>query len=462
MKDLAVFVVEKALEMGAEYADIRIELVDTVRLKISNGVVEKSPIGYSVGAGITVLSNGSWGFSTSTKLDKERLLDAVEFAVKVAKSVGDRTKEKVKLVDVEAVEDRIVKLGKKKLSDIPVDEKLELALEADRRMRNFDPRVKTGEVTYTEWYGRKVFYSSLGSYIEWEFSRCYSSFNAVASENGKIQSFITRIAHYGGYEGFESQKPLEKALEAARKACNLLKAVPVKGGRYTVIADPEHIGVFAHEAVGHACEADLVIAGESVLAGKLGEKIGSDLVTIYDDSTIDWWGSEKYDDEGVKTQKRKLIDRGVLVGYMLNRESAAKLGMKPNGSARAMTFKHKPIVRMSNTYIAPGDYNFEELLEDIELGVYVKGSRGGQVNPAVGGFQFNAQEAYLIEKGEITKPLLDVSLSGVILETLKNVDAVGKDLSLDVGFCGKDGQAIPVGDGGPHVRIRNVVVGGRA
>ena len=156
-----------------------------------------------------------------------------------------------------------------------------------------------------------------------------------------------------------------------------------------------------------------------------------------------------------------LIERGTLKTFITNRESAFKLGLKPNGGARAEAYNHRPLVRMTNTYIAPGDWFFDEMLEEIKYGVYVSGSRGGQVDTALGTFQFNAQYACLIENGKLTKPLLDVSLSGFTLETLKNIDAVGKDFQLvGVGFCGKNGQEVPVSDGGPHVRIRGVVVGG--
>jgi len=151
----------------------------------------------------------------------------------------------------------------------------------------------------------------------------------------------------------------------------------------------------------------------------------------------------------------------VLNDLILSRETAARLGMQPNGGARAESYHYRPIVRMSNTYIDMGDASFKEMLEGIKLGVYAKDSRGGQVNTSQGLFQFNAQEAYLIENGEITKPLRDVSLSGKTLDILKQIDLVGKDLSLGhPGICGK-GQSAPVGDGGPHIRISKCIVGGR-
>jgi len=266
-----------------------------------------------------------------------------------------------------------------------------------------------------------------------------------------------------GFELFDQVNAEDIFERAAKRAVSLLKAKPAPSGRYTVIADPHLAGIFPHEAVGHGCEADSVIAGESILEGRLGRKVGSEIVTIVDDSTVDGaWGTENYDDEGVPTKKRLLIEKGILKGYIHSKETAARLHKEPNGGARAENFSHRPVVRMSNTYIAKGDHTFEELIEDIDNGVYLKASRGGQVDTAKGTFQFNAEEAYRIRKGKITTPLLDVSLSGLTLETLHNIDALGKDFDWVVGFCGKSGQSVPVGDASPHIRIRNALVGGRA
>jgi TldD protein len=310
--------------------------------------------------------------------------------------------------------------------------------------------------------GQKVVISSDGANILTNLSRVYSSVNAVAKQADKLTSARERLGKIGGYELFQEEDGQKIMKKAAERAVNLLKAKPAPSGRFTVIVDPRLAGVFAHEAVGHGCEADLIIAGESILAGKIGKVVGSELVSIYDDSTLaGGWGSEKYDDEGVPTKKRLLIEKGVLKGYITNKEASAKLNMEPNGGARAESYAYPPIVRMSDTYIARGSQTFEELLEGIDYGVYLKASRGGQVDTAKGTFQFNAEEAGLIEKGELTTPLLDVSLSGVTLETLHNIDAVAKDFEISLGFCGK-GQTVPAGDGSPHIRIKNALVGGRA
>ena len=199
---------------------------------------------------------------------------------------------------------------------------------------------------------------------------------------------------------------------------------------------------------------------DSILKDKIGTQIASDIVNIFDDASLrDGFGYYPYDVEGVKTKPNQLVKDGKLISLLNSRSTSSKLGMKSSGNARSI-IADQPIVRMSNTFLQPGDMEVSELFEGIDNGIYLKGSRGGQVDTGKGIFQFNAAEGYMIENGEITTPLRDVSLSGNILETLKNIDAIGNDFKLSVGFCGKGGQTAPVGDGGPHTRILNALVGG--
>ncbi|MBA3043545.1 TldD/PmbA family protein, partial [archaeon] len=305
------------------------------------------------------------------------------------------------------------------------------------------------------------FLNSEGSDIYSGVPRVVAQADLIAKKDENLIGYRVRVGGTSGFEIFDSNDPVEKGVCAAKSAVRILSAEKSPSGRFPVIANPDLTGVFAHEALGHAAEADSVISGESILEKRIGEKVASELVTIYDDPTMEnGFGSFPYDDEGLKGSKKILIENGVLKNFILNRETAFKLGMNPNGGARAESFAVRPLVRMSNTMIEKGNYSFDELIEDIKYGVYAKGTRGGQVDTAKGSFQFSAQEAWLIEHGEVTKPLKDLSLSGLTLETLKNIDAVAKDVRFgEPGFCGK-GQLVPVGDGGPHIRIKEVLIGG--
>ena len=284
--------------------------------------------------------------------------------------------------------------------------------------------------------------------------------NASATDGEIIQFGHGSLGGVRGFELIADADIEEFGRNVGEKAVRLLDAKPAPSGTFPVIADPELTGVLIHEALGHAVEGDLILQNDSILKDKMGEKIASDIVNIYDDASLrEGFGYYPYDVEGVKTKPNQLVKDGTLVSLLNSRETASKLGMQSSGNARS-TIADQPIVRMSNTYLQPGDNTFDELIEDIPDGIYLKGSRGGQVDTGKGIFQFNAAEGYLIKNGEITTPLRDVSLSGNILETLKNIDALGNDFKLSVGFCGKDGQTAPVGDGGPHTRILNALVGG--
>jgi TldD protein len=225
------------------------------------------------------------------------------------------------------------------------------------------------------------------------------------------------------------------------------------------VLDPELAGVFAHEAVGHASEGDLVQEGSSILAGKTGEQIGNDQLNIIDDPALPEFGFEPCDAEGVAVRRTEIIKNGVVNAFLHSRETLAAVGNGMAGHARAMSAE-PPLVRMSNTYIQNGDATLEEIVEVCGDGILLKGSRGGQVDPGRGIFQFNAEYGFLIEHGECTSMVRDVSLSGEILSTLHGILLCGNDRTMHPGYCGKGGQSVPVSDGAPHILLENAVVGG--
>jgi TldD protein len=222
--------------------------------------------------------------------------------------------------------------------------------------------------------------------------------------------------------------------------------------------------LFTHEALGHNSEADIVMEGGSILEGKLGSRIASDLVTITDDSTLEGvWGSYKYDSEGTPGRRRVVVENGVLKGYLHSLETAAKFNTEPTGSARAQDFGCRPIVRMSNTGIQAGNKSFGELLKGIDHGIMLSEGLGGYVSPEKGQFVFSAGEGWIIRKGELAEHIRDVNMSGILLETLMKIDGVSREYEMPTlkGFCGKDGQTMPVGAGGPYVRVKELMIGGQ-
>jgi len=242
----------------------------------------------------------------------------------------------------------------------------------------------------------------------------------------------------------------------------LLNAEKPPSGKMDIVMDPSLVGVYVHESFGHAEEADSILAKDSILEGKMGKKLGSELINIYDDPTLPGLrGSYYYDSEGTKSVNRQLVKEGVQVGYLHSLETAAKMNAIPNGAGRAMNFNHRPVVRMGNTYIDAGDHSFEELLETIKNGVYLENSYGGYVDTAKGEFYFSAQGGHKIENGELGAAIQNVSMSGLCLEVLERTVAVGKDLEFAFpGSCGKASQWVPVHAGGPPVAVKQIVVGG--
>ena len=460
MKDMLTKSVDYGQSLGAEYVEVRAQHLFKTLLTTKDGMVEGANEGTEDGVGVRVLTNGAWGFVSLGKLDSKLLTVAVGDAVRLAKAASLGVKKPVKLADVKAVEDRVVANSRKNPQDVSMEEKIDATLAMDKIIFGYDKRIRSCTISYLDVTGTNYFVNSDGTCIEQDKLYVWSRILASARENSIYASAREEIGSTSGYEVFDTETPEKVGTMLAKRVVEQLKAKTPKGGSFPAVIGPNVVGVFMHEAMGHLAEADLTLSG-SVLYDKLGKQIASDAVTVYDDGTVEGaLGSFKYDDEGVRTQKTALIEKGTLTGLMHNRETAQKLNMEPTGNARAEDFRFEPIIRMRNTYLAPGDRSFEELIEDIDFGYYLKSFRGGQAN-LDGTFQVGIQEAYEIVKGQLGDAVRSASISGNTLETLRKVDAVGRDFELWSGRCGK-GQTAFICDGGPHIRVGEVIMGGGA
>ena len=452
-----------ALELArkqADYAEVRVETLEENRLNMEDGDVQGFVHGEETGFFLRVLVKGAWGTASSNDLSSHGWRAAVERAVGLARSSAGHSRRKVKLADAPTLRAKTHWKPKKDPRKVSVEDRLAKlkAIEAEVRQLKPIASVSTGLADATI---SKRYLNSEGTDLEWSLVRSLATATFTARRGAELAQGSMRIGGTRGWELFDLEDPVKRALREAEIAVKMLDAKAAKGGKQTVVIDGELAGVFAHEAVGHASEADLVAAGESCFRGKMGKKLGIDGLSIRDDSLVPGgFGSFPYDDTGVAGQSRPILKDGTLVGYLADREHGARLGVKPNGSARAQDYTSRPLVRMSNTLIDPGEHTKEEVFEGIKDGVYCVGSKGGQVDTARGTFLFNAREAYRIQNGRITTPLKDVSLTGGILSTLHSIDALGDTFELgNPGHCGK-GQWVPVCDGGPLVRIRDCLVGG--
>ncbi len=440
-----------------DFNDTRIIKSVSTAIILDNGEIREISNNFSSGAAVRVLDSGSWGFVSQDA--PEDLDQALRSAQRLAGAARNRCqRDPIKLAPIEKSSLQNLPEVKENPADISIDEKVKLLAEIEKNARM--EGIKSTNAVYSESFIDVQYSSSEGLDCEYTLYRIGFSVSAVAHEDGSYQIGLESRFGVSGFEFFKKHDAFALAKKAASTAIELLSAKAPKAGTYPVILDQELAGVFIHEAVGHAVEADHVIEGNSILAGKIGEEIASPLITVYDDPSLHEFGYYPFDDEGAESKRTTVIENGVLKAFLHSRETAGLLGGESR-NARAQGYA-RPVIRMSNTFIAPAPdgMKFEEMLGELKNGIYLIGSRGGQVEPGEGVFQFNAERGFLVENGEIAAPLRDVSLSGNTLEILNNVAAVGNDLQMNSGRCGKAGQLVPVSDGAPHVLVRKAMVGG--
>ncbi len=451
---------------GVRYVDIRMEKGYATAIELRDDTLREMSYGIDEGMGVRVLYKNSWGFSSSNDITKPRINDTFEDALDIGRALSlsksNKDAEAVKIADAVPINDYFKLKPKINPDDVGIEEKKHMVKEAYKAAKKHSPYIKTISILYLDGYEEQIYANSDGSYIVMEMPAVFMRVRVVARKGDVLQEGTEGIGAVAGFEVIEEENPEVVGIKAADKAVRLLDAELPPAGELPVIMDPTLTGVFMHEALGHAAEADHVLYGESILKGKIGKVIAYEGLTVADDPTIEnSHGYYRYDDEGARSKRTEMIKDGILVSYLHTRETAGRLEAMPTANARAADYSEVPLVRMSNTVIEEGDWNFEDMREDIRFGIYAKGMRGGQVDTVRGEFQFSAEEAFLIEKGALTKRLKNVSLSGRTLDVLKNIDAVGNDKKRgSIGFCGKDGQEVPVSEYAPHVRVKKILVGG--
>jgi len=439
---------------NADYVEIRFEESRTTSIVYRGESLEEISRAYSSGGNIRALARGSWGFVSFVRL--ENLRQKVALAVEEARLAS---RELFKLFPTEPVVDTVSPELKRDAAAASLATKKEL-LDQYNDILLSSPKIQTSRINYRDARRKVVFASSEGSYIEQAKPDLAVRLTAIARQNNELQQAGLSMGSPGEFSVVQGLH--ERAGEVAKRAAALLSAPQLKGGEYTVVVDPILAGVFAHEAFGHLSESDFVYQNENLRrVMTLGKKFGGKHLNIVDDPTIPGLrGSYKYDDEGTATRRTCLISEGVLEGRLHSRETAAKMEEKATGNARAINHRFAPIVRMSNTFIEPGNASFQELVGDIEEGVYVKDWYGGTTSLEM--FTFSAGEVYMIRQGRVAELLRPVVLTGNVFTTLENIDAIGNDLEMNQGGgCGKGGQyPLPVSNGSPHIRIRRCVIGG--
>ena len=455
-KELQLSLINRALAKGGEYADVFVESRRHTSLVLEDRKLEKIATGSETGTGIRLITRGKTAYAFSNDLSGGALLKA---ASEVSRVAGDKALPPV--MDLRSARPSVHFSVKLSPDNVPIERKISLVRDADAAARSFDSRIKQVTVIYRDSLQRVRMATSDGFMSEDD--RIYTTLviQVVAGQEDIIQTAYESAGGLTGFELFDNNVIETLSLKAAKRAVMMLTARKAPGGRMPAVISSSAGGTMIHEAIGHGLEADLSQQGLSVFSNKLGSQVASKLITVVDDSTLPGKrGSFRFDDEGTSSQRTVLVENGVLKSYMYDRLSAMKDRTSSTGNGRRESYQHRPIPRMTNTFILEGRTPSEQILRSTDRGLLVEKMGGGQVNTVTGDFVFEVQEGYLIEKGSRGEPVRGATLTGNGLQVLQTIDMVGDDLGFSIGTCGKDAQGVPVTDAMPTLRIPEIIVGG--
>jgi TldD protein len=450
-----------ALERKADYADLYFEYRSAEGLSLEESMVNHTSKSVSHGVGVRVCAEDRTGYAYSDEVTVDRMRIAAEAARAIADQRGERPGSiqvgkpvpKHNLYELEST-----------AIEVPIEERAKLLRQIDEMARAFDPRVRNVMASIAAERKLVMVVNSDGQIAADVQPLCRLNVTVIAEDSKGRQ-----MGAFGGggrvewQYFFESDRWKEYTLKACRQAIVNLDAVDAPAGEMVVVLGPGWPGILLHEAIGHGLEGDFNRKGVSAFSNRIGQQVASPLCTVIDDGTIvNRRGSLNVDDEGTPTSRTVLIEKGILRGYLQDRLNARLMKMEPTGNGRRESFAHSPMPRMTNTFMLPGDSTPEEILRSVKHGLYAVSFGGGQVDITNGKFVFSASEAYLVEDGQVTRPVKGATLIGNGPDVLTRVSMVGNDLALDsgIGTCGKDGQSVPVGVGLPTIKIDGITVGG--
>ncbi|MBI3033960.1 TldD/PmbA family protein [Candidatus Woesearchaeota archaeon] len=464
--DSAEFALESALKQGAKFADIRLERSVYNGFLLKNGIPEVSAFDDSTGMGIRVFINRTVGFSATNNLSRDGIRNAVNWAIKDAKSCS-RLKNSISLTKAKPHIDKYKVVQKTNLEDISPREKLNELFEIDKAILSTNAKAPARYFSLSDTINEKYYVNSEGSRIFSEVPRVNFYYFITLIEGRKSSQ---RYWQYGKAAGFEAVRefdlPNTLSADIVNLRKNMKKGVSPPKGKIDAVVGPQITGIIVHESGGHPYEADRILGREAAQAGEsfiteesTGLQIGSNAVSITDDPTIpNSFGFYLYDDEGAKAETKQLMNEGRISGFLHSRETSAAMKMPINASARANSYDREAIPRMSNTAIAPGDFTEEELIEDVRKGVYIKNFTEWNIDDKRVNQKYVGAEAYAIRNGRLEEPVLSPTIEITTHALYKAIDAVANNMEYHAGTCGKGEpmQALPVWFGGPSIRIKGI------
>lgn len=469
-EEIVDYALEYAQGKKVEYAEARALSQIEDRLILRNGVVEAYTSAIDSGFCVRIIANGGIGFASTNKWSKEEAKAIVDLAFKYAKAAN--RKDKLRFAEEKGVVEKWSVDQKKKIENVAPEDRISTLTEVDKALASCGVKVAATISQCSIDLITKYFVNSEGSRISSFVPKIGAYIFITVAEQGKTEQGYEQFGYSGGWEAFAVWKMEEKMVHNAKVLRDVItKAKAVKPGNMDLICGSEVTGIAAHESCGHPMEADRILGREMSQAGRsfiykggeywIGTRIGSDAVTVADDPTIEnSYGYYLYDDEGIKARRRFLYKEGIINEFLHNRESAAKLGARSNGSSRSVNYDREPIVRMANTFVVPGKSTEEELIEDVKEGVYMKSFTEWNIDDRRFNQRYVGKEAYLIKNGELQHPVARPVIETTTLKFWSAVDAVSKKVEYDAATCGKGdpSQGVPVYTGGPCMRLREVFV----
>ena len=444
-----------AVSTGADFAEIYFEDTRNKSYNFNDSKLDTINSSNYRGIGIKITKGTDCYYASTNKIDEESIIETIKSLIL---NFSENKKENIVLNNLK---EKYVNI-KIKHDELPIAKKKSIFINIDNKVREKYKEITQVSLGFIENEKYITVANSNGTYIKTNSYRTrFIGLFYTEHETEKANEFLS----YGkskGYEILDEFNLEEESLKTAQSAVDKLTAKDFKGGELPVIIAPGFGAVIFHEACGHGLEATSVATDQSVFCNLQGQKIASDKVTLIDDGTIEnEWGSNIFDDEGNYTQKNILIENGILKEYLVDTINIKRMNSNSNGCGRRQNYDYAPTSRKSNTYIAPGNDTFEDMLKSIELGVYCKRMSGGSVNPTTGDFNFAVDTAYLIEKGKITDMIKGITLIGNSKDVLHQVEMVSNDLVLSDGYCGSKSGMVPVTCGQPSIKISKILVGGK-
>ena len=469
-EDIVDYALEYAKRKGVEYAEARAQSQVQERLMLRSGFLEAYSSAVDSGFCVRIIAEGGIGFASTNKWTREEAKEIVDLAFKYAK-VANR-KDKIRFAEEKGVETKWVVNQKEKIEDVSPEEKISKFVDIDKSLSSCGVKVAATMSSCTIDLMSKYYVNSEGSRISSFVPKIGAYVFIAVDEQGKTEQASEQFGYSGGWEAFREWNITDKMVHDAKVLRDVItKGKAVKPGIMDLICGSEVAGIAAHESCGHPMEADRILGREMSQAGRsfifeggpfwIGTRIGSDVISIVDDPTIEHsYGYYTYDDEGVKARRRYLYKNGVINEFLHNRETAARLGTRSNASSRSINYDREAIVRMANTFVLPGEMTEEELIEDVKYGVYMKSFTEWNIDDKRFNQRYVGREAYLIENGELKHLVARPVIETTTLKFWTAVDAVSEKVEFDAATCGKGdpSQGIPVYTGGPCIRLRGVYI----